>query len=140
MTHTPKVVKVIKDKEVRETVTVWSSLRTLETKCDVVSWGLARGHFLQLLCGLLAWEPPGGAGNVGCWTQIEVFRKTGAPATESCVAGGVVLMFMKLFIQFHIRVHRKKKSSNPHSFPKHEIEICVSGLSSYRMARNVVVR
>lgn len=31
-------------------------------------------------------EPPEGAGNVGYCTQIGVFRKTGAPATEPCVA------------------------------------------------------
>ncbi|XP_070252480.1 small RNA 2'-O-methyltransferase isoform X1 [Myotis yumanensis] len=31
-------------------------------------------------------EPPEGAGNVGYCTQIGVFRKIGAPATESCVA------------------------------------------------------
>uniref|UniRef100_A0A671FKU5 Small RNA 2'-O-methyltransferase n=1 Tax=Rhinolophus ferrumequinum TaxID=59479 RepID=A0A671FKU5_RHIFE len=32
-------------------------------------------------------EPPAGAGNVGYCTQIGVFRKIGAKATESCIAG-----------------------------------------------------
>lgn len=32
-------------------------------------------------------EPPARAGNVGYCTQIGVFRKIGAKATESCIAG-----------------------------------------------------
>lgn len=48
-------------------------------------------------------EPPEGAGNVGYCTQIGVFRKIGAPATESCVAeqcGQHVYKIVSVFIYF----------------------------------------
>lgn len=97
----------------------WALRVATSYNCSGVYWCGNRREALYPEGGL---PENGSAGN-----RIVRCRQSGAHAYE--------IVYSVSYSSF-----RKKKSSNSHSLPKHETEICVSSLSSYRTAKNVVIR